>query len=234
MRVEDREIVHREIPDHVHVALEQAEIDAGGIVIEDPSELAVRRHVGDLAHRVGVDERMVGQDLPPDLRRQLDQPRRFVGRAAQRLFHHHMLAGLERGFRQREMGRDRGRDGDHVDAGVGDQLARIGMHDDVGIEAGGARPALLVAVGDRHQLGPFGLVEDAREVGSPIAVADDTVFQHGQCALCRRSALARDDDTVSKSCSVISSNMGRMRPRSCAFSDTGSGKRTPVASSPRE
>ena len=38
--VHDREVVDREVPDHVHVALEQAEIHPGRVVVVDVAELA--------------------------------------------------------------------------------------------------------------------------------------------------------------------------------------------------
>ena len=57
--IEDGEVVNRQIPKHVHIALEESEIDAHGIIVEDLSEIALLNNLPDLADRSRVDERMV-------------------------------------------------------------------------------------------------------------------------------------------------------------------------------
>ena len=59
--VEDREVVHGEIGDHVHVALEQAEVHADRVVVVDASEVAALDDVAHLAHRAGVDKGVVDE-----------------------------------------------------------------------------------------------------------------------------------------------------------------------------
>jgi hypothetical protein len=50
--VQDRQVVDRQIPDHVDVVLQQAEVHAGRIVVGDVAELAGDPQVADRADSI--------------------------------------------------------------------------------------------------------------------------------------------------------------------------------------
>ncbi len=116
--VEHRQVVHREIPDHVHVVLEQAEIHPGAVVVVDLAEIAGADDVPDLLDRAGVDEGVIHHQGQVAARGFLDQPARIVGGGGDRLLHDHMLAGTQRSNGQVVMRRDRGGDQHGVHGGV--------------------------------------------------------------------------------------------------------------------
>ena len=51
--------MHREIPDHTDVVLEQAEVHANRIVVVEIAQLLGVDDLADLAHRAGLDEGVV-------------------------------------------------------------------------------------------------------------------------------------------------------------------------------
>src|SRR5205085_10436908 len=57
--VHDREVVRREVPDDVEVVLEEAEVDAHGVEVEQVADLPGRDDLLDAAHRARVDEGVV-------------------------------------------------------------------------------------------------------------------------------------------------------------------------------
>ena len=57
--VQDREVMDRQVGDHVHVALEQAEVHADRVVIEDLAQIAAVDDLAHLPHGAGVDEGVV-------------------------------------------------------------------------------------------------------------------------------------------------------------------------------
>ena len=71
--VHDGEIVRRQVPDHVDIVLEQAEIDARGIVVEELSEHAFVDQLADLPHGAGEEERVIDHDLQVSGGGQVDQ-----------------------------------------------------------------------------------------------------------------------------------------------------------------
>ena len=113
--VDDGEVVRREVPQHVHVGLEQAEVDALRVVI------------GDLAQRIGADQVLqhpnhgVEDEGVVDHQGQarglgtFDEFGRLIAGAAEWFFHQHVLAGRDRQRGERVVGRHRRRDHHGID-----------------------------------------------------------------------------------------------------------------------
>ena len=57
--VHDREVVRGEVPQHVEVGLEQAEVDPDRVEVEDAAELSTRDEVTNLADRARAHERVI-------------------------------------------------------------------------------------------------------------------------------------------------------------------------------
>jgi len=57
--VEDREVVHRKIPDHVNVALKQTEIYPRGVIVENVAQCPAGNDLPHLGHGASIDKRMV-------------------------------------------------------------------------------------------------------------------------------------------------------------------------------
>ena len=72
--VDDREIVRRQIPQHVDVGLEQAKVHSNGVVVADATELAAVDQFGDPLHGASEQERVIDHEhdaLPARQRHQL-------------------------------------------------------------------------------------------------------------------------------------------------------------------
>ena len=78
--VHDGEIVRRQVPDDVDVVLEQAQVDARGIVIEELAEDALVDHLADLADGAGEEEGVIDHDLQILGGGQIDQLRGLAPR----------------------------------------------------------------------------------------------------------------------------------------------------------
>ncbi len=61
--VEDGKVVGGEVPDDVDIVLEEAEVDAGGVVIVELAEGAFVDHFADAADGAGEEEGVVHHDL---------------------------------------------------------------------------------------------------------------------------------------------------------------------------
>ena len=133
--VHDGQIMRREIPNHIDVVLEQAQIDPRGIVIVEIAQLTLIDQLADLLHRSGKEKRVVHHDLEVFLLGQFDQLFRLGGVGSKRLFEENVLAVFQGRLGQLEMRPDGSNDGHRINVGrtqdfigVGSNLhARIGM-----------------------------------------------------------------------------------------------------------
>ncbi len=109
--VEDRQVMWREIPEHVDVGLHQPEVDADGVDVLDVSEVTCHHEVPHALHRRGVAVGVVRHEDQPAVLGGLDQFAPLVQGRSQRLLDHDVLACLECCERDLEMGAGWG--GDH-------------------------------------------------------------------------------------------------------------------------
>src|SRR5207244_7589997 len=63
--IHDQKIVRRQIPEHIDVALKQAEINPDRIEVQQIAELAARNDLLDLSHRTGVHESVIDHKSAP-------------------------------------------------------------------------------------------------------------------------------------------------------------------------
>ncbi|GAB3902893.1 hypothetical protein GCM10029964_094040 [Kibdelosporangium lantanae] len=121
-RVEDGQVVRGEVPQHVDVRLDQAEVDADRVEVLDVAQLTRVHQLAQPLHDGRVAEGVVqhqhqaaflggGHELDP-----------VRVRRRQGLLHQHVLAGLQGGHRDFEVGRGRRGHGDRVDLRVGEYL----------------------------------------------------------------------------------------------------------------
>lgn len=111
--VQDREIMHREVPDNADIVLEEPQIDPDRVVIIHVAQAAFDEFAH-LADGAGVDEGMIHGQHEASARRFFDHPCGFLRRRCHRLFDEDMLSGHHRLHCELEMGRDRRCDGDCI------------------------------------------------------------------------------------------------------------------------
>ena len=104
--VEDREVVHGQVRDHVDVALEQAQVDPDRVVVVDAPEVAALDDLGHLAHRAGVDEGVIDEQHALAPLGFVDQLAGLKRGLRHRLLEPQMLAGLEGRHAELEVGAD--------------------------------------------------------------------------------------------------------------------------------
>ena len=61
----DRNVVGGEIPDHVHVGLEESQVDAHRIQVEEVAQLTALDDGADLLHRASIHERVIDMQRQP-------------------------------------------------------------------------------------------------------------------------------------------------------------------------
>lgn len=76
--VDDRDVVHRQIPNHIYVLLKQPEARAYAIVIVDVPELSLQQQLTDLLNRWRVEKGVIDHQRQP-------APVRFVDQAGYEL-----------------------------------------------------------------------------------------------------------------------------------------------------
>ena len=167
-------VVDGQIPDHAHVGLEQAEVDPQGVVVADLAELAAVDQLGDLPHRPGVDVGVIDHQHARLALRDLDQHLGLGAGGGERFFDQDVLAGLERGEAQLVVGGDRRGHDDRLDVGPRDQLDRVVEEEGTRVTGAGGLAASRAPIGDGRQGHAADLAEVAREVGAPVAEADET------------------------------------------------------------
>ena len=151
--VHDRQVVRREVPEHVDVGLDEPEVDADAVDEEDVAEEAVRDQLADLQDGRRVAVGVVGHQHEAALPRRLDHLdalRRDVG---ERLLDDDVLARLERREHDRMVRARRCRDGDRVDRRVARAPRRgSAVTGDSADAVGDALRPLGVEVADRGQV----------------------------------------------------------------------------------
>ena len=116
-----------QIPDDVHVALEQPEVHARRVVIVEVAEGPIRDQLADFAHGRRVDKRVIDHQDEIAPRRLLNQDL-GLGRSLRHwLLDQHMLARLQRGERDLEMAGDRRGDENGIDRRIGDQSTPVAV-----------------------------------------------------------------------------------------------------------
>ena len=176
--IEDREIVRREVPEHVHVGLEKAQVDPQRVVVRDLAERAASGELAQLLHRAREQERVVDEqrDLLP--RGERDQLLALGGARAHRLLDQYVLAALDRAPRQREVRRHRRRDQHRGDVGAVDGRLGLGFARRAGRHAPRLFEPRRIALGDRLHLEAARRDEIAQQVRPPVAEADQSSGNH--------------------------------------------------------
>src|ERR1043166_5366094 len=124
--IHDGEVVRGQVPDDVHVVLEQAEVDAHRVEVEQVADLPRRDQLLDAAHRARVDEGVVNHQGEAARFGQRDQFFGLADAGREGLFDEDVLARFERGTGERVVRGDGRGDDNGVEAGVGEQLPVIG------------------------------------------------------------------------------------------------------------
>ena len=130
--VHDREVVDRQIPEHVDVALEQPQVDAHRVEVVELAELARRRSARGSCGPRRCRRTCGPPSAPARGARPLRPAARPAPRRRERLLDQDVLAGLQRLHRQLEVAGDRRRDGDGVDLRIAEQLVDVGRRLDGG------------------------------------------------------------------------------------------------------
>ena len=169
--VQDRQVVGRQVPEDVHIGLDQTQVDADRVDEQDVSEGTLGDELADLEHRRGVAVGVVGHQDQPVRPGGLDHLDAVVVVVGQRLLDQHVLAGLQGRQRDGLVRARRGRDGHGVDVVAGQHLLqRVG---DVHVLAGDPLGAIQIEVAD-HAQGPVtARAEVPGQIRSPVARADD-------------------------------------------------------------
>ncbi len=168
------------------IVLQQAEVDADRVEIEQFAEFAAVDQLANPPDRAIVDEGVIHHQAhaaPIGERRQCFSVR---FRRSERLLDQHVLAALDRRLRQREMCIERRRDDHRIHVRSIDHRERVFSSRDPGMPSLGGIPPIGAAIGDRRQANALGFCKISREVGAPIAVADQADVDHAR----RNSAAA--------------------------------------------
>ena len=170
--VHDREVVGGQVPDHVHVVLEEAQVDAHRVVVvelaEGPSSMSCLIFLTAPVKRK-VWSTMIVEVL---LRGELDQLLGLGGGGGEGLLDEDVLAVLQGLLGQFEVGRDRRDDRDGVDLRRFQDLLQSVVSDAVGQVILTRARDVRVLVADGHDA-PLRDVEVPDDVRAPIPVADD-------------------------------------------------------------
>src|SRR5579883_1512559 len=168
-----REIVWREVPDHIHVVLKQAEIDPRGVVVVEVAESSLIDELTYALNSPGEEERVIHHDFQILAFRKFDKIFALLDRAGERLFDENVLSVLERGLGDLEVGPDGCDNSNRVYRIVGEHGAVV-----CGRRNGGMVPAeplerthTLVANADDSRR--FLAEEIADDVRPPVAVTHD-------------------------------------------------------------
>ena len=95
--VDDRQVVRGEVPQHVDVGLDEAEVDAHGVEVLDVADVAAVDELADVLHGRRVAVRVVAHQHEAGIVGGLDELAPLGDRRRERLLDEHVLAGGERG-----------------------------------------------------------------------------------------------------------------------------------------
>ena len=165
---DDGDVVRRQVPRHVDVLLEEAQVEAPGADVLDLADVAGLDDLLDAAHGGGVDEGVPHHERQLLLRRQLDQFVALLRGLGHRLLDEGVLPRLEALLRQLVMEVDRRGDDHGVDFLVADDLLEVlrGLHR--GIQLLHVGQPLLVLVADVPDLALRQGTEVPDEVRPPV------------------------------------------------------------------
>src|SRR5436190_2078565 len=171
--IHDRKIVRRQVPKHIYVALEETKIDAHRIEIEQFAQLAAADDLFHLAHRDGVDERVVHHERKFVLLCDLDKFFGLTHGSRERLFQQYMFAGAEQILRYLEMSRYRRHYGHGFEGRIVDDCAIVGGRLRHGVTTRHAAETFFIQVTDPAKLRGLVLSEIPQQIRSPVTKADN-------------------------------------------------------------
>jgi hypothetical protein len=179
--IDDRQVVRRQVPNDIHVVLEDAEVDAHRVDEQDVADFAFVDEVGHFPYRRAVDEHVIDEQQTADLCGHCDQLFGLGDRGRQRFLDEHMLAAVEGGFRQGEMSPDRGGDDDGVDLVVGEDILDVRGGGCGGILVADCSEAIRPGITKPGQMRVRARVQVADQVWSPISQPDYSNGNHCGC-----------------------------------------------------
>lgn len=163
-----------EIPENVDVMLEQPQVDAGGIVVIQPSQSSLSEQLGNFSYRAGKEEGVIHHDPEVFLDGQIDELLTLRNVAGEGFFDEDMLAIFKSGLGQLIVGPHRSDDGNGIDVGRSDDLHRVRGDVHAGISFVGALLRRGTHLRDGPNLGTLQAGKVPDHIGSPITVADYT------------------------------------------------------------
>ena len=164
--------MRRQVPDDVHVALEQPEVEPRGVPVVDAAQVAPLHEPPQLVDGGVVDEGVPGHQHPAPAAGKGDQLDRLLHARRQRLLDQHVLVREQRLTGEGVVRVNRACDHHCLDL-RGEQVPVVGEQADAGEAGTDVLEAILTEVGDAGDLDPQGLVQVSDQVGSPVAAADD-------------------------------------------------------------
>ena len=149
--VKDRQIVRREVPEHVDVGLEEAQVDAHRVVVAELAKFAGSQGLADTLNRAGEEIGMIDHQDHALAFGQVHQFFRFRDRRAHRLLDQDVLAGEDRLAGKIEMCGDRRGDEHSLDLAIADHVHCGGNHPAARYWLQGCA-ACLILVGYRNEI----------------------------------------------------------------------------------
>src|SRR5262249_47527599 len=174
--IDDGQVVRGQVPDDVHVRLEQPQVDPDAVHVQQVAQLPAVHELPDPADRVGEQVGVIDHQHPAGPVGDVDQVLGLLHSCGQRLLDQDVQPGLQAAGGQREMRGHRGRDGNRVRFEV-EQLVdrRNPVH--VRVAAGDRLQPGRAGVAHRDYFGERASGEVADQVRAPVPVPDDSDAQ---------------------------------------------------------
>ena len=173
-KIEDRDVVTREIVDRPHIAPDRAEVGARGVHVVDASEFTAVEVDLQVLHTGIVEENVADHEHTALGRGEIAERAAFGDGGGERLFAEHVFAGLERLPDEGEMALHRRGDDDGVNVRrKGDGRGVDGRVEVAKLFACESEPA-GGGVADTHDVTIVDHAEVAHVVGAPLSEADHT------------------------------------------------------------
>ncbi len=176
--VHDGEIVRRQIPDDVHVVLEQSQVHAQRIVVVQIPELAIIHHLADLLDCSGKQERVIHHNLQILAVCQLNQFFRLLRTAGERLLHENVFAIFQSSFRQLVVRPHWSHNRNQVDVRRFQDVIRVLGEFNRGVRFVEPLLAFAALVTNQNHFRSIMRVKIADNVRSPIPVSNHTNPDH--------------------------------------------------------
>lgn len=177
--VEHREVMDRDIPEHVDVVAHDAAVQPRRKVVMRKAKLGTIEQGANGPDRRAVEKGVIhhqNQTAPGTL---LDQDDGLLRGCGQRLLDQHLLPRAQGGEGQLEVGTGRRGDNDGVDPWIREETSPGIPQGDAGMGLAGLEPALRRAIRHANETATPARGNVAAEVGPPIAPADDPNPDHG-------------------------------------------------------